>query len=100
MIDWLEHHLLSCFFKSHFGISCPGCGMQRSFIALLKGNITESIQYHIALIPFIITVLLLFIQLQVKFKNGGYWVMWSFIITCATTLIQFVVRQIDATLGY
>ena len=46
MIDWLEHHLFPCFFKSHFGMECPGCGMQRSLISLLKGNIVDAITFQ------------------------------------------------------
>lgn len=94
MIYWLEHHLFSCFFKVHFGIECPGCGMQRSLIALLKGNLTESLQYHAALIPFIITVALLIIQLIIKHIDGGKWVMWAFVATSTITILQFVIRQI------
>lgn len=94
MVDWLEHHLFPCFFKSHFGMDCPGCGMQRGLIALLKGNITESIQYHAALIPFLLTLFLLIIQLKLKNVNGGKWVMWAFIITTAITMVQFIIRQI------
>ncbi len=94
MITWLENHLFACFFKSYLGIECPGCGMQRSLIALLKGNITESIQYHAALIPFIITLSFLILQLKIKHVNGGKWVMWAFIITTSITIIQFIIRQI------
>lgn len=94
MINWLEQHLSPCFFKSQFGMECPGCGMQRSLIALLKGDIMQSLHYHIALIPFIITLILLITQLIVKNENGGKWVMWAFIITTVITLLQFVVRQI------
>jgi hypothetical protein len=94
MTDWLEHHLFPCFFKSNFGMECPGCGMQRSLIALLKGDIADSFHYHIALIPFIITILLLIIQLIIKHEKGGKWVMWAFIITTAITLVQFIARQV------
>jgi len=94
MITWLEHHLFSCFFKSNFGIECPGCGMQRSLISLLKGNILESIQYHAALIPFIITLIFLILQLKIKHVDGGKWVMWAFIVTSIITVIQYIIRQI------
>jgi hypothetical protein len=100
VIDWLEHHLFSCFFKSHFGIECPGCGMQRSFIALLRGNIEESINYHIALIPLIITILLLFIQLKIKHKQGGYWVMWAFVFTTVATIVQYMMRQFETLFSH
>ena len=94
MIHWLETHLFTCFIKSHFGLDCPGCGLQRAFIALLKGNVSESIHYHAALIPFIITITALIIQLNIKHVNGGKWVMWLFIVTVLITLIQFVIRQV------
>lgn len=94
MIHWLEHHLSPCFFKSHFGMECPGCGMQRSLIALLKGNILESIHYHVALIPFIITVILLIVQLIFKHEKGGKWVMWAFIGTTGITIVQYIIKQI------
>ena len=94
MIHWLEHHLFTCFFKSHFGMDCPGCGAQRAFIALLKGDLVQSLYYHAALIPFMVTVLALIIQLIFKFNKGGKWVMWCFIVTSAITLIQYIIHQI------
>lgn len=94
MINWLEHHLFACFFKSNIGLECPSCGMQRSLIALLKGNIIESLKYHAALIPFIITIMLLIIQLKIKHVNGGKWVMWSFIITSTITVLQFIIKLV------
>jgi hypothetical protein len=95
MINWLEQHLSPCFFKSHFGnLECPGCGMQRSLIALLKGDILESLHYHVALIPFIITISLLIAQLIIKHEKGGKWVMWAFIITTGITVVQFIIKQI------
>jgi hypothetical protein len=95
MITWLEQHLFPCFFKSHFGMECPGCGMQRSLIALLKGDVLQSLHYHVALIPFIITCILLITQLIIKHDKGGKWVMWAFIATTAITLIQFIAKQIQ-----
>jgi hypothetical protein len=75
-------------------MECPGCGMQRSLIALLKGDFIESLHYHVALIPFIITIILLMAQLIIKHEKGGKWVMWAFIVTTAITLVQFIIRQI------
>lgn len=94
MINWLQNHLFVCSFKSTFGINCPGCGMQRAFIELLKGNLYESLSYHIALTPFLITIILLIIQLIKRFNNGGTWVMWAFIVTSGLTFVQYVVKQI------
>jgi hypothetical protein len=93
MIDWLEKHLTPCFLKSHFGFDCPGCGMQRAFIALLKGDLATSLSYHPALIPFILTFAVLIVNLKLKHPKGGFVVMWLFIITTAITLINYAVKQ-------
>jgi hypothetical protein len=94
MIDWLEHHLLACPIKSTFGLDCPGCGSQRAFISLLKGNLMESLNYNVALIPFMVTIALLILQLIKKYDNGGKWVMWSFIVTSGITVIQYITKQV------
>ncbi len=75
-------------------MECPGCGMQRSLIALLKGNIMESLHYHVALIPFMITIAILIVQLIIKHEKGGKYVMWAFIVTTIITVIQFIIRQV------
>ncbi len=74
-------------------MDCPGCGTQRALIALLKGNLMESLRYHAALIPFMVTIIVLIIQLMTKKDNGGKWVMWCFIVTSAITLIQYIIHQ-------
>ena len=65
-LDWLEHHLITCPTKHFFGIECPGCGMQRSIIELLRGNLWESIKLYPPLIPMIILLVLLVINLKVN----------------------------------
>jgi len=92
MLQWLENNLTPCFFKSHFGIDCPGCGMQRAFIALLKGNLFESLHHHPALIPFIFTVIVVLIQLKLKHPKGGLLVLWLFIITSLITVINYTLK--------
>lgn len=35
-----------CIFHTIFGLYCPGCGGTRAVLALLKGNILQSLWYH------------------------------------------------------
>ncbi|MBR5983649.1 MAG: DUF2752 domain-containing protein [Bacteroidales bacterium] len=65
-LEWLEHHLLPCPIKHFFGIECPGCGMQRSIIELLKGNILDSIMLYPPLIPMIILFAILIVNLKIN----------------------------------
>jgi len=37
-----------------FGIPCPGCGMTRAFLCLLKGDLSGSLQMHPLLLPVLI----------------------------------------------
>jgi hypothetical protein len=50
-IDWLQHHLIPCPFKYLTGIDCPGCGFQRSVLALIQGNLHKSFILYPPAIP-------------------------------------------------
>ncbi|WP_394801149.1 DUF2752 domain-containing protein [Pedobacter montanisoli] len=50
--------LFPCPIKYITGIDCPGCGFQRSVLALLTGNLTDSFLLYPATIPFIASLLL------------------------------------------
>jgi hypothetical protein len=53
-INWLQNHLLRCPFKYLTGIDCPGCGFQRSVIALVQGNLYKSFVLYPAAIPLLL----------------------------------------------
>jgi Protein of unknown function (DUF2752) len=74
IVNWLEAHQLPCLFKTAFHFDCPGCGLQRSAIALLRGNILQSLKYYPALIP----ILLFFVFLLL---NNRFWISKSSKIT-------------------
>ena len=88
-IQWLQHHLLTCPFKYLTGIDCPGCGFQRSLIALVQGNFHQSL----ALYPPTIPLLVYFVygiadrrfkldNQQETIKKAGFIVLGSFILVC------------------
>jgi hypothetical protein len=72
--------MLPCPVKSLFGIDCPGCGMQRSFIELIRGNIGDSLLLYPALIPVMLMMILLIAHLVIKFDKGGIWLKNIFIL--------------------
>jgi hypothetical protein len=93
MFQWLQDNAPDCFFKSTFGIDCPGCGMTRAFFSLLKGDLMGSLAYNPGLIPFIMTISVLLIQLKLKHPKGGFLVMWMFIITTVITVVNYSIKQ-------
>lgn len=92
VIEWLESHLQSCFYKKYFGIECPGCGMQRAFIELLKGNFTESLVLFPALIPTIIMITYLILHLIFKFDKGAQVLKILFIINTSIVVLSYIYK--------
>jgi Protein of unknown function (DUF2752) len=62
IISWLDAHQLPCLIKATFHVECPGCGLQRSFIALLQGNVLQSLKFYPALLPLLILISIMFIN--------------------------------------
>ena len=61
---------LDCIFKKLFNISCPGCGLTRSFRALLRLNIITSFKYNIfGPILFIIIIIGIIFLIKDIIKN-------------------------------
>lgn len=58
-------HITLCMFKLITGFPCPGCGMGRASLELIKGNYISSWHYNILCIPFTIAVLISLIWLIV-----------------------------------
>lgn len=94
LITWLEENMLSCPYNKYLDVDCFGCGMQRSVIALLKGNFLESFYLYPALFPMIFMFLLLFAHLMFKFKNGANWLKYNFILVVSIVVVSFIFKLI------
>jgi hypothetical protein len=66
----LENYMLPCWSKTLFGVECLGCGLQRAFLLLLKGDFINAFQMY----PAIYVTLLFFglIGLDLVDKSRSY----------------------------
>ncbi len=64
-----ESFLLACIFKQFTGLDCPGCGFQRSFLALLKGNLSLSYQLYPPMLFILIACAYILIGKYCNLKN-------------------------------
>ena len=89
-VHWLESHMLPCFYKKYIGIDCPGCGMQRSVVELLKGNFAESFHLFPALLPILFMVVFLGVHLVFRFEKGGTWLKYIFIGVTVIITVSYI----------
>ncbi|WP_074723136.1 DUF2752 domain-containing protein [Flavobacterium frigoris] len=62
----LEKYMIPCLSKTLFGVECLGCGFQRSFLLLLKGDFNGSFQMYPALFTSLLFLSLLGFHLIYK----------------------------------
>lgn len=84
--------MLSCPIKEMTGHECPGCGIQRAFVLLLKGDVLESIIMFPALIPTLLMLVFLTIHIKFKFVWGAVFLKWSYIFVTALMIGSWIVK--------
>ncbi len=89
---WLEKHLLACPSRKFLHVDCPGCGLQRSYIALLKGNFVESFQLYPAAIPILVMLIVLFLHLGGKLKNGSRLLTFMYIFCALIISVHYIYK--------
>lgn len=93
VLQFLQEHMLTCPSRKYLHMDCPGCGMQRSILALLRGNLVQSLHYHPAAIPLLLVFLLLVLHLIFRFRWGGK-VLAGLQLSVAIISITFYVYKI------
>jgi len=88
----INEYMLPCFYKKYFGFDCPGCGMQRSFLALINGDFTESFMLYPALIPIIMLFTFLALHIKFKFTFGAKALKLWFVFTCLIIMTSYVLK--------
>jgi hypothetical protein len=96
IISFLEERLLSCSVKEATGFDCPGCGMQRAFIALFRGDLTGSLALNPGLLAFLLTLLYCLLHLRFGFPKGARNVVFLFVFTVSLMIVNFIVKLSSA----
>jgi Protein of unknown function (DUF2752) len=94
LIHFLKTHLITCSFKSHFGIPCLGCGFQNSLIHLLEGNLNVSLAAYPATIPILLLWIFVLLHLTFKFQFGASVIIVLFSLTSLIIFISYAVKLI------
>jgi hypothetical protein len=92
LANWLESIQQPCFYVKFLGTECPGCGTQRAFIELLRGNVINSIAIFPALIPSLILIALLAVHLVFKLRHGALYIKILFIINVIIMVLNYIYK--------
>lgn len=94
MALWFQQHSLPCPVKKYVHISCPGCGLQTSWVQLLLGNFSESFRCHPATIPLLLYLLFAVAHLLFKFKNGNKIIIAGYLLIVCIVITNYIYKII------
>ncbi|RZL50815.1 MAG: DUF2752 domain-containing protein [Pedobacter sp.] len=91
-IHWLEHNLLTCPFKANTGLDCPGCGIQRSILALMQGDVVTSFKLYPATMPILGLLIFTLVHLKFDLKNGAFIIKMLYIAIALIIVINYIYK--------
>ncbi|WP_229702379.1 DUF2752 domain-containing protein [Maribacter cobaltidurans] len=86
--------MLPCFSKQIFGFDCPGCGLQRSVLFLIKGEFVEAFNMYPAIYPMILLFCFLLFGKTIKTKYSNNITNMLMLTTVAFILINYTLKFI------
>ena len=94
-LQWLEANMLSCPSKKYLHIDCPGCGMQRSFLLLLKGDLLASLQMYPATIPILGLLAYVVLHLKYQFRNGAAIIKYLYLAIAILIAVFYIYKIVN-----
>jgi hypothetical protein len=92
LLDQADNFFLPCPFKALTGFDCPGCGFQRSFLALLKGNWLESFDLYPPTVPLLITFIVALLANYLTKTNNVRLIKTMYLITGTIVLGSYLFK--------
>jgi len=93
----LQEYMLPCYTKQVLGFDCPGCGLQRSLIMLLHGNIPGAFEMYPAIFTLIPLALFLALNKFFNIKYANQFIMVLSIASVALILINYIFKLLYQT---
>src|ERR1700754_1841793 len=94
VLAFFERNMFSCPSKTYLGIECPGCGLQRSILLLMRGEIGESLRVYPATIPLLLMFMILILHLKYKFKQGHIILQYIFIFSSVLIFTSYIIKHL------
>lgn len=95
MVNWMERNMLTCPSKKWLHMDCPGCGLQRSVIALFRGDIHTSLSLYPATIPLLVLVAFTALHLKFDFRHGAAVIKYLQLGAASIILVFYIYKVLN-----
>ena len=89
--------MLPCFFKHLTGFDCPGCGFQRSVLALFRGDFVASLQLYPAAVLILILSLISVLEVFYPVKELKILRKVFLVASAGVVIVSYAIKIIDHT---
>ena len=89
------YYFCGCPFRFFFGVPCPGCGMTRAFLSLIKLDFSSAFNYH----PLIFIMPLIALYLIIRHFKGAFLGKKTEKLLAALVIAAFVAVYLIRLLG-
>ncbi len=90
----LENFMLPCFTKQLLGVDCPGCGLQRSLLFLIKGEFISAFLMYPAIYPMLALFVFLGINKFYPIKHSNTITIILMVSTVGFILTNYILKFI------
>ena len=88
-----DDFLLPCLNKSLFGVDCLGCGIQRAFMLLIRGEFLLAYKMYPAIYTLLLFGFFLLINKKMKFKNSRKIIVTFAIINVLIIIVSYYIKM-------
>lgn len=88
----IEQYMLPCFTRKLFGFDCPGCGLQRSFVHLVKGEFSAAFEMYPAIYPMLLLFGFLAMDKMFSIKYSNTVTILLIIMTVGTLFTNYILK--------
>jgi len=88
----IEDYMLPCMTKQFIGMDCPGCGLQRSAVLLIKGQFAEAFHMYPAIYPLALLIIFAITSQFFKFKFDFQIKVFLGISTAVIIVVNYILK--------
>jgi len=92
--SFLENLMFTCQWKDTFHFECLGCGTQRAFLHLLRGEFVQAFNLYPAIYSLILLFSYTLLYLKFNFNRGAKIILSLFIINIIIILTNYILKFI------